>query len=40
MGAIAVLSCLVLLLSLSGTELFVEDINPDELSQMGIDLRD
>ncbi len=39
MLAIAVSICLLLLLALSGADLFVSNINSDELSNMGVEKR-
>ena len=37
MFALAVIICLLLFVALSGADLLVENINPDELSNMGVE---
>ena len=34
---LAIIVCLLLFLALSGADLLVENINPDELSNMGVE---
>jgi len=37
MFAIAISICLLILLAIAGTDLFVSNINPDELNSMGVE---
>ncbi len=39
MFVLAIIICLLLFLALSGANLLVENINPDELNNMGVEKR-